>query len=79
MLAFFKDTEFEDRIPGLLPKTVQVYHKIGSEIGFMHDVGVVVAPTTTYYIGIMTSDITNEPETTKLMAEVSKLVYDYLK
>ncbi|KKR03159.1 MAG: beta-lactamase class A-like protein [Microgenomates group bacterium GW2011_GWB1_40_9] len=79
MLAFFKDTEFEDRIPGLLPKTVQVYHKIGSEIGYMHDVGVVVAPSITYYIGIFTSDITNEKEATKLMAEVSKLVYDYIK
>lgn len=79
MLSFFKDTELEDRLPGLLPKDVVVYHKIGSEIGFMHDVGVVVGPTTTYYIGIFTSDITDEPETTKLMAEVSKLVYDYMK
>lgn len=79
MLAFFKDTEFEDRIPGLLPKTVEVYHKIGSEIGFLHDVGVVVGPSTTYYIGIFTSDVTDEKETTKLMAETSKLVYDYLK
>ncbi len=79
MLAFFKDTEFEDRIPGLLPKTVSVYHKIGSDIGFMHDVGVVVTPDVTYYIGILTSDITDEKETTKLMAEVSKLVYDYMK
>ncbi len=79
MLAFFKDTEFEDRIPGLLPKTVQVYHKIGSEIGFMHDMGVVVAPNITYYIGILTSDITNEKEATKLMAEISKLIYDYMK
>ena len=79
MLAFFKDGEFEDRIPGLLPKNVSVYHKIGTDIGFLHDVGVVVGPTTTYYIGIFTSDITDEKETTKLMAEVSKLVYDYLK
>lgn len=79
MLAFFKDTEFEDRIPGLLPKNVQVYHKIGSEIGYMHDVGVVVAPNITYYIGILTSDITNEKEATKLMAEVSKLIYEYVK
>lgn len=78
MLAFFKDTEFEDRIPGLLPKTAQVYHKIGTEIGFLHDVGVVVGPTTTYYIGIFTSDVTDEDETTKLMAELSKLIYDYL-
>lgn len=79
MLAFFKDTEFEDRIPGLLPKNIEVYHKIGSEIGFLHDVGVVIGPTTTYYIGIMTSDITDEKQATKLMAEVSKLIYDYMK
>lgn len=79
MLAFFKDTEFEDRIPGLLPKNIEVYHKIGSEVGFLHDVGVVVGPTTTYYIGIMTSDITDEKEAIKLMAEVSKLIYDYMK
>lgn len=79
MLAFFKDTEFEDRIPGLLPKDVQVYHKIGSEVGYIHDVGVVVGPTATYYIGIFTSDITDEKETVKLMAQVSKLVYDYMK
>lgn len=79
MLTFFKDGEFEDRIPGLLPKTVSVYHKIGSEVGYLHDVGVVVGPTTTYYIGIFTSDITDEKEATRLMAETSKLVYDYMK
>ncbi len=79
MLAFFKDGEFEDRIPGLLPKTVSVYHKIGSEVGYIHDVGIVVDTTTTYYIGIFTSDITNEKETTKLMSQVSKLIYDYMK
>lgn len=79
MLAFFKDGEFEDRIPGSLPKDAQVYHKIGTEIGIMHDVGIVALPTTKYYIGMMVSDVTNEGETTKLMATVSKLVYDYMK
>lgn len=79
MLAFFKDGEFEDRIPAQLPTEVEVYHKIGTEIGIMHDVGIVVGPTTKYYIGIMVSDVTNEKETTELMAAVSKLIYDYMK
>lgn len=79
MLSFFKDGEFEDRIPGKLPSDVTVYHKIGTEIGIMHDVGIVVSPTTKYYIGIMVSDVTDEEATTKLMATVSKLVYDYMK
>jgi len=79
MLSFFKDGEFEDRIPAQLPDGVVVYHKIGTEIGVMHDVGIVVGPTTKYYIGIMTSDITDEKETTSMMANVSKVVYDYMK
>jgi len=79
MFAFFKDTDFEDRIPGLLPKDVTVYHKIGNEIGVVHDVGVVVGPTTKYYIGIMTNGVTDEEKTVKLMAQISKTVYDYMK
>ncbi|MFH0749475.1 MAG: serine hydrolase [Candidatus Gottesmanbacteria bacterium] len=79
MLAFFKDGEFEDRLPGLLPKDVTVYHKIGSEIGVLHDVGIVAGPTTKYYIGIMTSDITDEEEAVNLIAKVSKIIYDYMK
>jgi beta-lactamase class A len=79
MLTFFKDSEYEDRIPGLLPDAVEVYHKIGTEVGYLHDVGVVVDGTTAYYIGIMTSDITDDAGATKLMAEVSKLTYDYMK
>lgn len=79
MLSFFKDGEFEDRIPALLPKDVVVYHKIGTEIGVMHDVGIVVGPTTKYYLGIMTSDIANEEETVTLMAKLSKIIYDYMK
>ncbi len=79
MLTFFKDGEFEDRLPGLLPKDVVVYHKIGTEIGVMHDVGIVVGPTTKYYVGIMTSDITDEKEAIALMAKTSKVIYDFMK
>lgn len=79
MLSFFKDGDFDDRIPGDLPKEVEVYHKIGTEIGIMHDVGIIVGPTTKYYIGIMVSDVTDETATTALMAKVSKIAYDYMK
>lgn len=79
MLAFFKDTDFEDRLPALLPKDVSVYHKIGNEIAVMHDAGIVTNGKTSYYIGVFTNDITDENETKKIIAEISKLVYDYLK
>ncbi len=79
VLAFFKDTDFEDRLPALLPKTTTVYHKIGNEIAVLHDAGIVTDGTTTYYIGVFTSDITDDEESKKIIAEISKLVYDYLK
>ncbi|MBI5620807.1 serine hydrolase [Candidatus Gottesmanbacteria bacterium] len=79
LLAFFKDTDFEDRLPALLPKTAAVYHKIGNEIAVMHDAGIVTDGKTTYYIGVFTNDITDEEEAKKMIAEISKLVYDYLQ
>lgn len=79
MLAFFKDTDFEDRLPALLSESTTVYHKIGNEIAVMHDAGVVTDGKVTYYIGVFTSDITDDEESKKIIAEISKVVYDYLK
>lgn len=79
MLAFFKDTDFEDRLPALLPKTASIYHKIGNEIAIMHDAGFVTDGKTTYYIGVFTNDITDEEDARKIIAEISNLVYGYLK
>lgn len=79
MLSFLKDTDFETRLPGSLPPSVTVYHKIGSEVGKVHDVGIVTDGTTTYYLGVFTNDITDDAAAEKLIATVSKIVYDYLK
>lgn len=78
LLSFLKDTDFEDRIPTLLPKNVIVYHKTGNEIGVIHDVGIVVNPKIQYYIGILTSDVTDEESAVKTIESISKTIYDYL-
>ena len=78
MLDFLKDSDFENRIPGLLPKDAVVYHKIGTGTGTIHDVGVVVYKKKKYYIGILTADATDEDATSKLESEVSKKVFDYM-
>ncbi len=79
ILAFLKETDFEDRLPALLPKDVIVYHKIGTEQGVIHDVGIIEQGKIKYYIGVLTSDITDDNETTKIIAEISKAVYDFMK
>lgn len=78
MLSFFKDTDFETRLPALLPKGVTVYHKIGSEIRNVHDVGIVTFGKVAYYIGVFTNEVTDEPEAEKTIANISKLVYEYM-
>lgn len=78
LLAFFKDTDFEDRLPAQLPQSTTIYHKIGNEIAVMHDAGIVTDGKITYYIGVFSSDITDEEESKKIIAEISKLVYTYL-
>lgn len=79
MLSFMKDTDFETRLPAKLPSGVTVYHKIGTEVRTIHDVGIVTDGKLSYYIGIFTTDVDDDPTTEELMAKVSKLVYDYLK
>lgn len=79
LLAFFQNTDFEDRLPALLPSETKVYHKIGNAEGATHDVGIVEAGSIQYYIGIFTNDIADEAGTVNLMAKISKLVYLYLK
>lgn len=79
MLSFFKDTEYESRLPRLLPENVTVYHKIGTEMRIFHDAGIVTDGTHTYYIGIFTSDVTDETATDAKMAEISNLVYVFMQ
>ncbi len=78
MLAFLKDSDFEDRIPALLPKDTIVYHKIGTGDNAVHDTGIVTHGKKSYYIGVFTSDVTDEDVAAKLLAKVSKVVFDFM-
>lgn len=78
MLSFFKDTDFETRLPALLPEGVTVYHKIGSEVRNVHDVGIVTFGKVAYYIGVFTNEITDDQEAEKTIATISQVVYEYM-
>jgi beta-lactamase class A len=78
LMGLLSDSDFEDRLPALLPKDSITYHKIGTGTGAVHDVGVVVHGSTAYYVGIFTSDVTDEEQAASLMAKVSKTIYDFM-
>lgn len=79
MLSFLKDSDFEDRIPGELPKDVNVYHKTGTEVRTIHDVGIVTDGTLSYYVGIFTTDVPDEEEAGKKIARISKIIFDFMR
>lgn len=77
MIGFMDDSDFEDRIPALLPENTKVYHKIGNEVRMIHDVGIVESPKAIYYIGVLSSDITSDRDAIDTIAQISKITYYY--
>lgn len=78
MLDFMEGSDFEDRIPAGVPENIKVYHKIGDEVGKIHDVGIVDIPDKPYFVGILTTDQTDEETTKKTMAKISRLIFEYM-
>lgn len=79
LIGFMDDSQFEDRLPRLLPKDTRVYHKIGDEVGNIHDVGIVEYNGKAYFLGILTDDQKDEKEAKKAIAEISKMVFEFVE
>lgn len=79
MFGFMKKSDFDDRLPQGLPEGITIYHKTGNEVKKIHDVGIIDLKDKPYYLGILTTDITDEEKTKKNMAEISRLVFEYME
>ena len=78
MVDILRQQYYNDLIPALLPKNVQVAHKTGWITGVHHDVGIIYLPDGRKYVLVMLSkNCTQEASAVKLLAKVSKITYDY--
>lgn len=77
MMGFMDDSDFEDRLPALLPKDIKVYHKIGTELNSIHDVGIINLAQRPYILGVFTHGISDEAQTVSTIAKISQVVFDY--
>ena len=76
LLSFMTETDIEDRLSKELPKNIKIYHKSGDGEGFVHDVGIIETEKHTYYLGVMTSDVTGkEKETASFIAKISEKIF----
>lgn len=68
------NTQFNDRIPALLPGSIKVAHKIGTQVNTINDVGIVFKERP-YIISIMSKEV-DENTAPQVVAKISKIVYD---
>ena len=79
MIRVLLDQHFNEIIPAQLPAGVKVAHKTGSITGVQHDSGIVFLPDGRQYVLIILSkNLVDEKAAVKAMANVSKLIYDYV-
>lgn len=79
MIATLFDQKFNEIIPAELPEEVKVAHKTGVITGVHHDSGIVFLPDGRQYVLVLLSrELGNFEEGTKKLAQVSKLIYDYV-
>ena len=78
MREILLDQHFNSILPAQLPKDVQVAHKTGNITGVEHDGGIVYMKNGRKYVLILLSkDIKDEAANKKMLAGISKMVYDY--
>lgn len=79
MIEILLNQKHNSLIPAKLPSEVKVAHKTGSINGVEHDSGIVIlSDGSKYVLVILSKNITNVDEATEMMADVSKIIFDYV-
>lgn len=79
MVNILLDQKFNDAIPAKLPSTVKVAHKTGWITRVRHDSGIVYLPDSQKYVLVLLSKQWESDElATEIMANVSKIIYDFV-
>jgi beta-lactamase class A len=79
MIKILLNQQFNEIIPGRLPKDVSVAHKTGNITNVLHDSGIVLLPNGKKYVLVFLSkNLQNEEQAKKAMAEVSEMIYKYV-
>ena len=77
MIGYMEDTEFEDRLPSLLPKDVRIFHKTGDGINFIHDAGIISKGKKPFILVVTSSNLQGTEGKAKIViGTVAKMVYE---
>lgn len=78
MIGILLEQHFNEIIPAQLPEEVKVAHKTGWITQVSHDSGLVILPDgRKYALVLLSKDWESDELATEVMANVSKMIYDY--
>ena len=78
MVDILRQQYYNDLIPALLPKNVQVAHKTGWITGVHHDGGIIYLPDGRKYVLVLLSkQCKQEAAAVQLLANISRKIYNY--
>jgi beta-lactamase class A len=75
ILGYMEDTDFEDRLPLFLPKTLHIYHKTGDGVNFVHDAGIISNGKTPFVLVVTSSNIPDEKDAKETIGKIAQTVY----
>jgi beta-lactamase class A len=77
MLHLLLRQRVNDRLPRLLPDSVQVAHKTGNLPGVVNDVGILYGPSSTVVVAVLVSDTSDETSAATAIAQIGAAAYSY--
>jgi beta-lactamase class A len=77
MMRILQSQQVNDRIPLLLPRSVEVAHKTGELPGIRNDAGIVYSPSGPYLFVCFTRQLPREGEGCWNIGQFSRAVFDY--
>jgi beta-lactamase class A len=78
MIKIMLDQTFNEGIPAGLPRNARVSHKTGSITRINHDAAIVYSPgRKPYVLVVLTRGIEDENLAHKLIADISRMIYEY--
>ena len=77
MLDIMSGVKNTTKLPSLLPPGTRVAHKTGSVIAHEHDAGIVFGPSRHFAVSILSRELPNPEKAKKVIAQLSKLIFDY--
>jgi len=75
MMGYMENTDFEDRIPRLLPRGLHIYHKTGDGINFIHDGGIVSNGKTPFILVVTSSNLSDGDEAKETIGKIAESIF----